>query len=292
MLRKVMLTLILITGHRSSETIACAFMEAILKTLEEKYEFLKHVTIKNVTYHEGVRDDAIIIKPEVESVGPKEIGEAIESIIRVLCMDLEEDTGLFFIQELKVRMPERYIIKLRKMGVDLELLKLEQKHLHEQLERKKSFVHHDADAKDSKMEVDAITYAWKSVASFKYRNNVCFLYDKNGNLLDKLPVDRLIEYYVRTLTDFGKLVLKQSKIELTAKQMKLLELLYERDIDEESARFLLDATKAEFSRMLQELLRYEYLQYVSFDEIRLTEKAVELIGKGEDGERKEEIPAS
>ena len=282
-LKKVMLTLIIITGHRSSETIACAFMEAIIKSLVEKYDFLKHVAIKNITYYEGAREDAITITSKIESVDPGIIGEAIESIIRVLCMDLEEDTGLFFIQELKSRLPDKYALKLEEMGVDLELLKLEQKHLHEQLERKKAFVHHDeADTKETKIEVEPITYPWTSVSSFKYRNNICFLYDENGELLDKLSVDRLIEYYVRTLTDFGKLELKQNEIKLNEKQKKLLEMLYERDVDEESARFLLDVTKAEFTSMLQELLRYEFLQYVSFDEIRLTEKAIDFIGKGEE----------
>jgi hypothetical protein len=276
-MKEVILMLIMITGRRSSETIAAAFMEAILKSLEEKYDFLKYITVKNITYHEGIRRDTISIKSKISSVKPEVIGDAIETIIRVLCMDLEEDTGLFFIKELQDRLHEKYVLDLRKRGVDLELLKLEQKHLHEQLERKKAFIHHDEESEDSEIKVDMPNYSWKSVASFKYRNNICFLYDKNGKLLDKLNVNKLIEYYVRTLTDFGKLVLKENRVELNEKQQKLLQLLYERDVDEETAKFILKATSAEFNNMLQQLLRYEFLQYVSFDEIKLTEKGIELI---------------
>ena len=276
-MKQVILILISITGRRSSETIACAFIKAVLKTLEEKYTFLKDITVKDLTYHEGVRESAIIIKPNFNTIKPDDVGDAIESLIRVLCMDLEEDTGLYFIQELKDRLDDKYVSELKKMGSDLELLRLEQRHLHEQLERKKAIIHHDTDTADSEIQVDMINYSWQSVASFKYRNNLCFLYDKNGKLLDKLDVNKLIEYYVRTLTDFGKLVLKEQRIQMTDKQIRLLQLVYDRDIDEESAVALLHVTPVEFNHMIQQLLRYEYLQYISYDEIKLTEKGVEAI---------------
>ena len=113
--------------------------------------------------------------------------------------------------------------------------------------------------------------------TFKYKNNVCFLYDKRGKLLDRLHVSKIIEYYIRTLTNFGKLILKKDKVELTEKQFRLLELLEKRDLDEEGAKYLLKATTAEFNYALRHLLRYEYLQHVSYDEIRITEKGIRTV---------------
>ncbi|MEM0466568.1 MAG: hypothetical protein QXX20_03060 [Candidatus Thermoplasmatota archaeon] len=273
-LRKILLLLITIAGRRSSETIACAFMEAIVLSLKEKYDFLHNITIHNITYHEGALEGAIEINPIIEKIPPNKIGESIESIIRILCMDLEEDTGLYFIHELKTRLENEYLVELKNIGVDLDLLRLEQKHLHEQLERKKMILHHQEENQNAEMKVTIPNYAWTDVATFKYRNNICFLYNKKGQLLDRLHINKLMEYYVRTLTDFGKLTLKKEKIEVTEKQHKLLEMIYERDIDEETALYFLQATKAEFNDILNQLLRYEYLQYTSTDEIKLTEKGI------------------
>jgi hypothetical protein len=273
-LNRTLTTLIEISARRSSQAIACAFMDAILKTLIEKYGFLKYITIKNMTYYE---ENAIHTEPEINSVKPEYIGQAIESIIRILCMDLEEESGLFFIKELKDRLGETYILEFKKFGIDLDLLRLEQKHLHEQVEKKRSIIQHDGSQEMKDVQMHILEYDWESVSSFKYRNNICFLYDKNGKLLDKLQLNEIIEYYIRTLTDFGKLVKKQNELDITEKEYEFLAMLHRKDMDEESAKFLLDMTKADFEHMLQRLLRYELLQFVSDDEIKLTDEGIALI---------------
>jgi hypothetical protein len=273
-LNRTLTTLIEISARRSSQAIACAFMDAILKTLIEKYGFLKYITIKNMTYYE---ENAIHTEPEINSVKPEYIGQAIESIIRILCMDLEEESGLFFIKELKDRLGETYILEFKKFGIDLDLLRLEQKHLHEHVEKKRSIIQHDSSQKMKEEQMHILEYDWESVSSFKYRNNICFLYDKNGKLLDKLQLNEIIEYYIRTLTDFGKLVKKQNELDITEKEYEFLAMLHRKDMDEESAKFLLDMTKADFEHMLQRLLRYELLQFVSDDEIKLTDEGIALI---------------
>ena len=278
LMKHILLTLITIAGRRSSsETIAAAFIDAIILSLKEKYDFLKYIEIKNITYHEGLRENAIRIKSNFNAVKTETVGEAIESIIRILCMDLEEETGLFFIKELKDRLSDTDLVKLKKCGVDLELLRLEQKHLHEQLEKRKLLVDPDSESDVLDFNKNILDYTWDAVSSFKYRNNLCFIYDKNGRLLDKLPLNKIIEYYIRTLTDFGKLVKKADEVEITQKQHELLQMLYTRDLDFETAQYLLHISHVELNHMIQELLRFELLQYVTFDEIKLTEKGVKLI---------------
>jgi len=274
---QVLALLIQITARRSSDTIACAFIEAIIKTLQEKYYFLKCISIKNVTYYEGSIANAIRIKSDFNFVKPELVGEAIEAIVRILCMDLEEETGLFFIKEFKDKLTESSLYELKIRGVDLDLLNLEQKHLHEQLEKRKALVHHESDENPAELQTHILNYTWDAVASFKYRNNMCFLYDKTGKLLDKLPLNKIIEYYIRTLTDFGRLVERPDEIVINDAEVEFLKMIYNRDMDEESARFFLRLTQAEFGHMLQRLLRAEMLQYVSEDEIKLTEKGVAFI---------------
>ena len=274
LLNRALTTLITITARRSSEAIACAFMDAILKTLTEKYSFLKYVTIKNMTLYE---ENSVHTDLEINSVKPEFIGRAVESVIRILIMDLEEESGLYFIKEIKDRLGETYLLEFKKYDVDMDLLQLEQKHLHEQLEKKRSLIQHGTSAEMKEVQTHVMEYTWDSVASFKYRNNVCFLYDKNGKLLDKLQLNEIIEYYIRTLTDFGKLVKKQDELDVTEKECEFLEMLRIRDMDEESAKFLLNISKADFEHMIQRLLRYEILQFVSDDEIKLTDKGIATI---------------
>ena len=274
LLNRALTTLITITARRSSEAIACAFMDAILKTLTEKYSFLKYVTIKNMTLYE---ENSVHTDLEINSVKPEFIGRAVESVIRILIMDLEEESGLYFIKEIKDRLGETYLLEFKKYDVDMDLLQLEQKHLHEQLEKKRSLIQHDTSPEMKEVQTHVPEYSWDSVASFKYRNNVCFLYDKNGKLLDKLQLNEIIEYYIRTLTDFGKLVKKQDELDVTEKECEFLEMLRIRDMDEESAKFLLNISKADFEHMIQRLLRYEILQFVSDDEIKLTDKGIAII---------------
>jgi len=274
LLNRTLNTIIMITARRSSETIACAFMDAILKTLVEKYGFLKYITIKNNTYFE---ENAVRIEPEINSIKPEMIGQVIESIIRILCMDLEEETGLFFIKELIDRLGETYNLEFKRCGIDLDLLKLEQKHLHEQMEKKRSMTQHDPSDKFKEIQTHILEYTWEHIASFKYRNNVCYLYDKNGKLLDKLHLNDIIEYYIGALNDFGKYVKKPDNIEVTEKEYAFLQMLYGRDMDEESAKFLLNITNADFTYMIQRLLRFELLRYVSEDEIKLTDKGITLL---------------
>lgn len=277
LLSRVLVTLISITARRSSDTIACAFMEAIVKSLEERYSLLKNVIIQNIIYYEGSLESAVRIKSDINAVDSKIIGEIIESIIRILCMDLEEETGLFFIKEFKDKLGELYQIELKKIGVDLDLIRLEQKHLHEQLERRKALVEHGSESDIKDLQTNILQYTWDAVASFKYRNNICFLYDKNGKLLDKLYINKIIEFYIRTLTDFGKLVEKPDEIIPTEKEYTFLQMLYTRDIDDESAKFLLNLSDVDFHHMIERLLRGEFLQYISDVEIKLTDKGVQFL---------------
>ena len=275
MIKHVLVTLINIAGRRSSsQQIAIAFIDAIIISLKEKYEFFKYIEIKDVSYFDGNVESFIRIKSNINHVKPELAGESVESVVRVLCMDLEEETGLYFIKELTERLGAEYLLYLKQIGVDLDLLKIEQKHLHEQLEKKKMLIDHESEQDFLEKNQVMLNYSWDEVESFKYRNNVCFLYDKNGKLLDKLQLNQIIEYYIRTVTDFGKLILKSEEAEVTEKQLEFMEMLYSRDLDYDTALYLLHISDVEFGHIIQKLLRYEYLQYVSSDEIRLTEKGI------------------
>ena len=270
----VLHTLIAITSRRSSDTVACAFLQAILSTLTRRYPFLKLISIKNRAYYE---ENPVQISPEINKVKAEQIGESIQSIIRILCLDLEEESGLFFIKEFKDKLEDSFVAEFRRFHIDLDILQLEQQHFHEQLEKRRAVIQHISEVDSKPLPTHVIRYSWDRVASFKYRNNVCFLYDRNGKLLDKLKLNDIMEYYIRTLTDFGKLVKQEERLDVTDKEFEFLMILHTQDLYKQFAKYLLNISEAVFNHIVQRLLRYELLQYISENELKLTEKGIALI---------------
>jgi hypothetical protein len=88
-----------VASRRTTQSFATTVIGAIIKTLEQNYEFLRYVHIENLEY--GNTDVIINISNEIDSVDPSKIGTAVEAIIRIVYMDLVGKTGLFFMKELK-----------------------------------------------------------------------------------------------------------------------------------------------------------------------------------------------
>lgn len=266
----VLQTLISITSRRSSESMAGTLMSQILGSLMPRYPFLRHVSVKNAAYFE---QNVVTVSPEINSVAPHEIGQVVQSMARMFCLDLEEESGLFFIREFRDKLGESAIVQCPYFGIDLDLLQLEQLHLHEQVEKSRTLVQRDP----RPLQTHLLTYTWENVASFKYRNNVCFVYDRDGKLLDKMKVNDLLEFYVRTITDFERFTKKEERLDITEKEVELLIILHTKDVDKEFAKYLLHVSEDEFCHMIKRLLKYELLQSISEDEVKLTEKGVAFI---------------
>jgi len=73
----------------------------ILKTMKDKFDFLKYVKVIK-TGHSEDDDEVLNIKDDLDSIDPAEIGKAIESIIRIASMNMKDkNAGLYVITELK-----------------------------------------------------------------------------------------------------------------------------------------------------------------------------------------------
>jgi len=277
LLGEVLKALYHVAGRRTTYSFAAKVIGSIIKTLEQKYIFLKYVSINDEG--ELLEDEAIVISPEIENVKPELVGKAIESIIRVVYMDVIGKAGLFFIAELKRRAGDELMDELKNFGVDLASLQIEQYYLYRRRERKK------AKTKKPYGDVSLLGYTWKNVASWKYdqRRRVCVLYDKNGEILDTLNLDSIIEDYVKNLSESLEDLPEEleSEFVLNDKEYELLKMLQTRDMDAESAMTLLHVSKKEFDDMIKRLLQNELLQYTSFNVIELTEIGISYIHKKE-----------
>ena len=275
-----------VASRRTTQSFAATVIGAIIKTLEQNYDFLKYVHVENFEYTNA--DVVINISPEIDTVAPSEIGSAVEAIIRIVYMDLVGKTGLFFMKELKEHAGEHIISELRNYGVDLAILQTEQRYMHRQHRKKKqqaqerknnrnTMTHHD--------DVSLLGYSWKNVGSWQYDplQKTCVLYSKEGRELDRLNLDTIIESYITNLTDEYEdpSSAYEEEVTLTDKEIELLKMLYTRDMDAETATVVLHVSKIEFEHIVRKLLQNELLHYVSFNEIELTEEGVTLLSEKE-----------
>jgi len=283
-LGEILRSLYYVAGRRTSKGFAAKVIGSIVKTIEQRYDFLKYVRINDEG--ELIEDEAIAISPEIDSVKPDQVGKAIEAIIRVVYMDIIGKSGLFFIAEIKRRAGEAIISELHTtFGVDLATLQVEQHYLYRSRERKKA-----EQKKNRSTDVSLLGYTWKNVASWEYDSihKACVLYNKEGEVLDNLHLDSIIENYVKNLAEDLEEIPEEieGNIDLSEKELELLKMLRSRDMDAETAVALLHITKVEFDRMIRKLLEYELLQHTSYNVIELTEIGISYLNKREEEKAK------
>jgi len=173
-------------GRRTSESFAIAVIGAIVKTLEQRYNFLKHVYLINEVGTEG----KIFVDSKLNSINPISVARAIETIVQVVYMDLKEKAGLYFIRELTSNAGENVISSLKEAGVDLDLLQLQQHYLY----RRQSHGVKDGKIDPNKAPIDNISllgYSLDNVSEWQFDTDKkeCVIYDKNGEVLDILNLD-------------------------------------------------------------------------------------------------------
>jgi len=281
----ILRTLYLVASRRTSQTFAATVIGAIIKTLEQNYDFLRYINIENPEYTNS--EIVINISNDIDTVEPTKIGTAVEAIIRIVYMDLVGKTGLFFMKELKEQAGDQIITELRNFGVDLGLLQTEQRYMHRQHRKKKqqTQIRKISEGMEHRDDVSLLGYSWKNVGSWKYDplQKTCVLYSKEGKELDRLNLDTIIESYVTTLTEeyedpSGEY---EEEVMLTEKEIELLKMLHSRDMDAEVASVVLHVSKIEFEHIVKKLLQNELLHYVSYNEIELTEEGIRFLSETE-----------
>ena len=277
-LETILKSLYHVAGRRTTQGFAAKVIGSIVKTLEQKYDFLKYVTINDKG--EVIEDEAIIISSDINKISKEKLGKAIEAIIRVIYMDIIGKAGLFFIAEIKRRAGDELINEMNNFGVDLASLQVEMHYLYRSRERKKKKT---KTASKPYGDVSLLGYTWKNVSSWKYDqvHKTCTLYGKEGEVLDNLHLESIIENYVKNLSDeLEELPDEVSKdFEISDKEIKLLDMLNHRDMDAESAINLLHINKRQFDDIVKRLLENDLLQYTSFNVIELTELGMSYINK-------------
>jgi hypothetical protein len=270
--------LFVVVGRRTLDSFAIQVVKTVIKKLEPTFDFLSSVEVHDEFYLEG--GVKVTIDPVMDAVEPARLGRAMDALIRVIYGELIEttgdDVGLYFITELKGHLGDAYVDELRGCGVDFEVIQLEQHMRYQMKDQKPAPPSRKPEPKEPELG-----YTWDTVSSWKYDNNVCFLFDSQGKLLDTLQLDLIIEEYVQKVTETKELAPSQTSIMLkvTEKEDELLEMLRRQDIDIESAVTLLHISRQKLDLMLRKLLQLEMLKHISENEVKITEKGLQYLSE-------------
>ncbi|PNX54018.1 MAG: hypothetical protein BV458_01505 [Thermoplasmata archaeon M9B2D] len=278
LITKIFEALFTVIGRRTLDSFALKILKTTLEKLETKFDFLGFITIHDDFFsEEGIQ---ATIDHAVDSIEPSLLGNALDALIRVVYLELTEtigdDVGFYFITEVKEHLGDVYVDELQKYGIHLEKIQDEQ-HMRCQMKGTRPvsepFLYNN--------EQNTLPYTWDTVSTWRYDNNVCFLYDTHGRVLDTLQLDLIIEDYVERVTEAQRhhlvSVPKTSILKITEKENQLLKLMKQRDIDKEYAVTVLHMSHQKFDAMIQKLLQLEMLQYISENEVKLTEKGLDYL---------------
>ena len=283
LLKSVLTSIFNTASRRTSTRSASEVLGSSIKTLERKFDFFKYVYINSES---GSGDFSISISPLIDSVSPEEIGKAIEAIIRVIYNDLSEEAGLYFVTELKELAGEDVSKAMMECEADIDQVQLEQHYAYRRRERKKA-IREAAKGGVSTLSrsENLIGYGWGEVAHWKHEpgSKYCTLYDKRGNVLDKLNLDNIIKNYVERLSGYidtdPRNVEKEASV--FEKEYKLLKMMLERDMDAEVAMVQLKVNRNELNNMIKKLSEMEMIHYIDFHTLELTESGISFISKKE-----------
>jgi len=289
LLESVLKALYTVASRRTSDKMAEESIGSTVKTLEGKYDFFKYInTRKKDITQEGF---SISVDPGINSVKPNNIGKAIEALIRVVYSDVGNEAGLYFVSELKEHGGEQFSKMITDLEIDLDQVQIEQHYAYRRNERKKQIEKMTRTGQMSPKKPDNLLgYNWDGVSSWKHEagSKYCTLYDKEGNVLDRLNLDRIIQNYVEKLSGYIDVDPRELEREaiLYEKEYKLLKLMLERDMDANTAMHMLNVSKEELNEMIKKLSEMEMLQFVSFDTIEITETGIGFISKKEKDKEK------
>jgi hypothetical protein len=283
LLKSVLTSIFNTASRRTSTRSAGEVLGSSIKTLERKFDFFKYVYL-NPGGPSG--DFAVSISPLIDSISHEEIGKAIEALIRMIYNDLSEEAGLYFVTELKELAGEDVSKAILERDADIDQVQLEQHYAYRRRERKKQIREAAKGGVSTLSRKDnLIGYGWGEVAHWKHEpgSKYCTLYDKRGNVLDKLNLDSIIKNYVERLSGYVDVDPRniEKEASIFEKEYKLLKMMLERDMDAEVAMVQLKVNRNELNNMIKKLSQMEMIHYIDYNTLELTDVGIGYISKKE-----------
>ena len=270
--------------RRTSSKFADETIGSTIKTLEGKFDFLKYVNINKPDISE--EGFAISFDSDIDNIRPEVIGKSIEALIRVIYNDIGNEAGLYFVSELKELAGEEISKMILNCEIDLDQIQFEQHYAFRRRERKQEIAQAGREGRIPRKKADNLLgYSWGEVSYWRHEpgSKYCTLYDKEGNIMDKLNLDRIIQNYVEKLSGYVDVNPREIEKEtrIYEKEYELLQLLLQQDMDAETAVHRLKVSKDELNNMIKKLSQMELLQYINYNTVEITDVGIGYLSNKE-----------
>lgn len=265
-----------VSSRRTSLKYAEEIFSDAFSILRKRYLLFK--SIQMTINHEFLVSQGLQIQftGDISQLRNHDIVAAIESLIRFIYEDISEESGLYFITEIKNYLRKDYIQHIQELGIDLDQIQSEQ-HLSYTRKKRKQ------EAQQSGEKQNTLGYKWDAVSNWKFneQSKSVDLYDHQGNILDKIDLEQAIKHYVVSLSGGSEMSALdlENLLEEHEKSYSFLKLIYQENLDFETAKNMLNLTDEEIITIIKELVEMKFLQYVSDDEVELTQSGKEFVEK-------------
>jgi len=233
------------------------------------------VKIQKDTFH----NEFVKVTPQINNVNPKKISRIIEILFQIVYNDLGEKAGLFFIKEVQNNTDYDVIIQLKEQGIDLELIEIQQQFLYNRKKKAKKKIK-DKKSMDNQ---SLLGYSLDNVDHWEFDllKKECLIFDKKNKVLDRININNIVQSYIvdHSFTKIKKDT--ENLLELNNKEYQLLKILYSTDVDASDVCSKLDISEIYLNKIIQKLLKYEMLHYISDNELILTDLGINYIKKKE-----------
>lgn len=115
--RRLLKTLIELLEKQTSKAYAIEFIGRRVEALRQQYAFLEYVSVNDIRYTLGADD--VIVQQQINNVDMREIGRAIDSLLKDTDKGLTDLGRNSIVDDLKTHLTMEYITKLEEMGVTI-----------------------------------------------------------------------------------------------------------------------------------------------------------------------------
>ncbi|MBU0497305.1 MAG: hypothetical protein KKG04_05050 [Candidatus Thermoplasmatota archaeon] len=115
-----------IIARKSVEIHAVLTLNEVKQKLQQKYDFLRYIDIKDKRDQHDFKDlRPVIIDPAFNQIPPESVGVAFHAMIDEFSRLIGKNDTYFLLSELQKNLSAQYITQIGSMGVDFELILLE-----------------------------------------------------------------------------------------------------------------------------------------------------------------------
>jgi predicted DNA-binding protein (UPF0251 family) len=283
LLESVLKALHNVVSRYTSNLIANETIRAAITTLKTKYDFLKYINVKEAN-NILKNDFTFTFSSEINKISYEKIGKIIEALVRMVYNDIGKEIGLNFITDLKEKIDEQIIKKIKNFNIDFDQIQIEQQYAyHRQKQKKQIQKMASTGILNIKKPDNLIGYTWNNVSFWRHEpgKKYCTLYNKEGKIIDRLNLDQILKNHVEKLSeyiDLDQIQIKQD-IKLNEKELKLLKMMLKHEMNTETAQHILNISHNELNNIIIKLSEMEMIHFLNYETIEITETGVEFLNK-------------